>query len=254
MNFMFSPSQRSPRRAFTLIELLIVVAIIAILAAIAVPNFLEAQTRAKVAAVKSDLRTLTTGIESYRIDHGLYPEGTDNPLNYPESIAEILGDLAPGYYAFRTRSPNGAIAGLNGFFTLTTPIAYINGPPPLDPFAKGKGNQLPYCYRPAKDFANGWVLTSVGPDQDLFAPGGVGNTNAANPYSTAADGNSPARIGDINERAVIHGMEGTGSITNDERARMKELLDDLSYDPTNGTRSDGDIYRLGGVPRFAPNP
>lgn len=46
---------------FTLIELLIVVAIIAILAAIAVPNFLEAQMRAKVSRTKADMRSMVTG-------------------------------------------------------------------------------------------------------------------------------------------------------------------------------------------------
>ena len=61
------------RRAFTLIELLIVVAIIAILAAIALPNFLEAQTRAKVARVHADLRTIIGAIEAYRVDHNRYP-------------------------------------------------------------------------------------------------------------------------------------------------------------------------------------
>src|SRR6056297_1747090 len=60
-------------RAFTLIELLIVVAIIAILAAIAVPNFLEAQIRSKIARVKSDTRTVATAMESYAVDNNRYP-------------------------------------------------------------------------------------------------------------------------------------------------------------------------------------
>ena len=61
------------KSAFTLIELLIVVLIIAILAAIAVPNFLEFQTRAKVSRVQSDLRALSIGMEAYQVDNGIYP-------------------------------------------------------------------------------------------------------------------------------------------------------------------------------------
>jgi len=58
---------------FTLVELLIVVAIMATLAAIALPNLLLAQTRSKIARVKADLRTIAAGIEMYRTDQRRYP-------------------------------------------------------------------------------------------------------------------------------------------------------------------------------------
>ena len=64
--------------AFTLIELLIVVAIIAILAAIAVPNFLEAQTRSKISRVKADMRTMSVGLESYNMETNRYPQAEIN--------------------------------------------------------------------------------------------------------------------------------------------------------------------------------
>lgn len=65
-------------KGFTLIELLIVVAIIAILAAIAVPNFLEAQVRAKVSRARNDIRTLRVGLESYRVDNNFYPNDSSD--------------------------------------------------------------------------------------------------------------------------------------------------------------------------------
>jgi type II secretion system protein G len=60
------------RRAFTLIELLIVVVIIGILAAIAIPKFANTKDRANVTAMKSDLRNLATAMESYFNDNGNY--------------------------------------------------------------------------------------------------------------------------------------------------------------------------------------
>lgn len=141
------------KRAFTLIELLIVVAIIAILAAIAVPNFLEAQTRAKVTRAVADIRAYATALEVYRVDNKAYPE----------------------------------LVNSKGLSRLTTPIAYITTLL-KDPFA-GAQFRGDYYYdprliddQPASNYFSFyynnsscmWVLMSLGPNKipDSYRPNG----------------------------------------------------------------------------------
>jgi len=57
------------RGGFTLVEIMIVVAIIALLAAIAVPNFLRARKRSQASRVLEDLRMLDSAIDQYAIEH-----------------------------------------------------------------------------------------------------------------------------------------------------------------------------------------
>lgn len=59
-------------KGFTLIELMIVVAIIGILAAIAVPNFLKFQCRAKQSEAKSNLKSIFVAQESWRAENDAY--------------------------------------------------------------------------------------------------------------------------------------------------------------------------------------
>src|SRR6202035_1419085 len=60
---------REAERGFTLIELMIVVAIIAILAGILIPNFVNARSQAQTAACESNLRSIATALELYYADN-----------------------------------------------------------------------------------------------------------------------------------------------------------------------------------------
>lgn len=82
------------RCAFTLIELLIVVAIVAILAVIAVPNFLMAQRRARQALCASNLKAIAVALQSYKIDLGKYPLA-DGIAGESESMGQTVIGLGP---------------------------------------------------------------------------------------------------------------------------------------------------------------
>jgi len=205
---------RQTPKGFTLIELLIVVAIIAILAMIAVPNFLEAQTRAKVSRVRSDLRSLATAQEAYRVDWNTYTfkdQGDD-----------------PTY--------------VDGFAQLTSPIAYI-ATIPNDPFGEhryapnltrrwpmyemGTGNSgtrttsgFPGNPNAAGLPADVWLMVSAGPDH-------IDDTSAGQSGFNLTEGQFPWPTLPDNEQAV---------------AAILTLI----YDPTNGTVSKGQVYRTGG--------
>lgn len=66
---------RRDSRGFTLIELMLVVTIIGLLAAIAIPNFISMQDRAREGRVKANMHTLQTGVEDFAIINGRYPDG-----------------------------------------------------------------------------------------------------------------------------------------------------------------------------------
>lgn len=120
-------------KGFTLMELLVVVAIIAILSAIALPNFLEAQTRSKISRAYADMRALTTGLVAYRIDY----------RNYPRHIASNIDANGPELRM------------------VSTPIAYITSIP-NDPFRFGSmygapPNALYYDYTRLRTYKSGGV-------------------------------------------------------------------------------------------------
>ncbi len=199
---------------FTLIELLIVVGIISILASIAMPNFLEAQTRAKVSRAKNDMRVVALALETYAVDQNAYP--------YRTPASTSMG-WAQGFGRCDCR--------VKDMKALTTPISYTSQIP-IDIFAKKDetpNNVLDY-WSPAlmtdllagprlpeaKNKTPGFVVLSVGPDGHL----------------------------------------GYAAGTNYQGCQVLDATDPIArsiyrtYDPSNGTVSLGNVFRLqsGGEP------
>ncbi len=204
--------------AFTLIELLIVVAIIAILAAIAVPNFLEAQTRARVSRTENDLRSIALAAESYYIDNNGYPTSYNRSPLPGSTLSQADRRL------------------------LTTPIAYMTEIP-IDIFRKVAGGSATLYY----------ILSTAG-----YPPNAVEGTNLYNTHPRTAfmtfsigpdvtsncGGYRTLKKVIRNESLPLPNM-GTDPNTGAYIAGTG-AADGMRYDPTNGTVSWGDIFRFAG--------
>jgi len=215
---------KSLKHAFTLIELLIVVAIIAILAAIAVPNFLEAQTRAKVSRTKADMRSMATALETYMIDFNTYV--------YQNKLSRAL-----------------AGGGVNTptLERLSTPIAYLTGVTSFkSPFRTS-------TYNNGGTFQNSHTLT----DEEALANAQIYWYNARNNGNQNGDGAAIWGRGDPKPQWYFThsaGPQGKTYATNGGINAMKTSSDTnkavslaIVYEATNGTVSNGAIWRVGGA-------
>jgi prepilin-type N-terminal cleavage/methylation domain-containing protein len=211
------------KAGFTLIELLIVVAIIAILAAIAVPNFLEAQTRSKVSRVKADMRSLNTALEAYVVDYNGYPDLSD---------ADMLS-LAPpvriGIAYSRAALPK-----------LSTPVAYITQGLLPDPFAVGSQDTRFIGYANARAIARETTLDTLQNIGVVDCPPGSTNRAALGENGFALQSVGPDRI---NFALASPPASTNAAVADLVRTDTKPGNRNFLYDPTNGTISGGDIVR-----------
>lgn len=129
MNYEFDESFKPARRAFTLIELLLVMVIIAILAAVVVPKFTGRTEQARVTAAKADIASMKVALGAFETDTGRFP-------TTEEGLAALV--TAP--------------AGIQGW-----QHAYIEKVP-MDPWGH------PYIYRCPGSNGKDFDLFSAGPD------------------------------------------------------------------------------------------
>ncbi len=126
-------------KGFTLIELMVVIVIIAILAAVALPNFMGATERARESAVRSAMKTIQTALEMYATEHS----GT-----YTDDLRGILPHL-PG-----NQFPNSPAT--NAAYSIGTNLLQASGNPPTAPTLNtnpGTDQQyaIVYLYNPVEN-------------------------------------------------------------------------------------------------------
>lgn len=212
-------------KGFTLIELLIVIAIILILISIALPNFLEAQERARVTRAKGNLRSMETAVMSFRTQYGYYYADFNDPsiatrvsrnhgLTKTQPCPVLFsGPLPDG--GFEWGRPGSVMGPERGYFyakgvhcPLTTPIQFIDPGVTVDPWGDG--------------------TVPIGMDSRWDYPTDSTNITAGMRY-------------------VAYFVSGPDRVQGDWRRgceRQGSLDIGCVYNPTNGTKSQGDLWMV----------
>jgi len=142
---------------FTLIELMIVVAIIGILASIAIPSFLRYGLRTKSAEVKSNLSAIRTVEETFFSEYGTYQSAAAEPAVIPGSTPTSFNVLAADY-ATLGWSPDGLV-----YFSYAVAVSADGTGYTADAAADLDGDGILQIWGYAKPDAGG-----------AFVPGGIG--------------------------------------------------------------------------------
>jgi general secretion pathway protein G len=133
-NILKNQTRRTTQQAFTLVELLLVLVILGILAAIVIPRFSGRTEQAKQAAAQTQISTFGTALDAYEVDNGAYPKGKNGLADLVQQPRDLQNWKGP----------------------------YLKGEIPLDPWGH------PYIYEcPGKHNASGYDIVSMGADGRL---------------------------------------------------------------------------------------
>ena len=133
--------RRRHRRAFTLVEMLLVVTIIGILAAIVIPKMVGRSEQAREVRAKADIASIKTALDAFEVDNGYYPKSNNG-----------LGDLV--------QTPRDA-RNWHGPYLESIPV---------DPWGNAYIYQLPGKHNPGS-----YDLSSPGPDGQAGTQDDIGN-------------------------------------------------------------------------------